>query len=210
MYKKRLLTVLLGFLALMTIPQIAKAATITSCVLDKDSYLQGQTGYIGVTIYNDKDDKIRVTELSATIDYYYSDGVVYIQTFFFPDTDLPDEIAEGQSKTYNIPISLPNNIASGYTNPIVHAHTELWFAGSSRWVGSDYPTYTELKLYIESPYKQQYEDTEKQYEEQLGVNGYVTNMMNLFIVTTIAFASAAGVLFLFFTRKTMPIAQPAQ
>lgn len=207
MYKKPLLIAELCFFALMAIPQMAKAATITSCTLDKETYRQGQTGYIAVTIYNDKDNKIRVTELSATINYYYTDGVVYLQKFF-TDTVLPDEIAVGQSATYNIPISLPNNIASGFTNPTVEVKTDLWLSSSSRWATSDHPTYQALKLYIETPYKQLYESTERQYQEQLSVNGYLTNMMNVFIVTSIVFASVAGFLFVFFTRRTRLAAQP--
>jgi len=204
MYKKQLLMALLLFLALTAIPQVARAATITSCTLDKDKYVQGQTGYIAVTMYNDKDNKIRVTELSATIDYYYTDGVVYLQKFF-TDTTLPDEIPVGQSAIYYIPISLPNNIASGFTNPTVEARTDLW--RDNRWMTSDHPT-SQPKLYIESPYKQLHENSQQQYQEQLSINGHLTNMMNLFVVTTIAFASIAGFLFVFFTRRTRPIPQP--
>jgi len=207
MYKKRLLMALLCFIALMAIPQVARAATITSCTFDKDKYLQGETGYIAVTIYNDENDKIRVTELSATINYYYDDGVVYLQKFF-SDATLPDEIPVGQSENYYIPISLPNNIAPGFTNPTVEVHTDLWRAQDSRWMTSDHPT-SQPKLYIESPYKQLYEDSHQQYQEQMSVNGYLTNMMNLFVVTTIVFASAAaGFIFVFFTRRPRPAAQP--
>jgi len=206
MYKEPLLVALLCFTALMVIPQIARAATITSCTFDKDKYLQGQTGYIVVTIFNDKDNKIRVTELGATFNYYYTDGVVYLQKFF-TDATLPDEIPVGQSATYYIPISLPNNIAPGFTEPTVEARTELWRAQDSKWITSDHPTY-EPKLYIESPYKQLYEDSHQQYQEQLDVNGYLTNMMNLFTVTTIVFASIAGFLFVLFARRARPIAQP--
>lgn len=76
---KKLLIVLLLFLSLMIIPFVGQAATITSSTFDKDTYLQGQTGYITVTIYNDEDAKIRVTELTATVNYYYTDGNVYLQ-----------------------------------------------------------------------------------------------------------------------------------
>ena len=69
MHKKRLLTMLLP-LFLMIIPFVTYATTITSRTFDKDTYRQGQTGYITVTMYNDEDSKIKVTELTATIDYY--------------------------------------------------------------------------------------------------------------------------------------------
>jgi len=207
MYKKRLIMMLLCLVALTAIPQTARAATITSCTLDDDVYVQGQAGYISVTIYNDKSDKIKVTELSATINYYFEDGIVYLQKFF-TNADLPDQIAEGQSETYQIPISLPNNIASGFTNPTVEATTELWSTGSEKWTSSDHPTYRTLKLYIESPYKQSYENSEKQYQEQVSVNSYLNNMMNLFAVTTVVFAAVAGILFAFFTKRARPLAQP--
>ena len=77
----------------MTIPFVVQAATITSCTFDKDAYNQGETGYITVTIYNDKDNKIRVTELTATINYYYADGNVYVQKFYTNAT-LPAEIQQ--------------------------------------------------------------------------------------------------------------------
>jgi len=206
MYKKQMSVALLCLIALMAIPQVARAATITSCTLDKDKYLPGQAGYIAVTIYNDEDSKIRVTELSATIDYYYADGVVYLQKFF-TDASLPNEIPVGQSKTYYIPISLPNNIASGFTHPTVEVKTEIWRTLGSMWIPSDHPN-SQPKLCIESPYKQLYEDSQRQYQEQLSVNGYLTNMMNLFAVTTIVFASVAGFFFIFFTRRARPIEQP--
>lgn len=209
MYKKRLSMTLLCFLALMAIPQVAKAATISSLTLDKDTYLQGETCVIAVTIYNDENDKIQITELSATIDYYTADGVKYIQKSY-TDTELPAEIAKGQSATYHISMSLPSNIASGYTNPKVEARTELWRAADDKWTTSDYLSSDYLtskpKVYIESPYKQSYENSQHQYQEQLSVSGYLTNMMNIFVVTTIVFASAAGILIVLFLRRAKPTA----
>jgi len=190
MNKKLALISLLSFLALMITTQTARAATITSATLDKNTYLAGQTGYISVTVYNDKSEKIRVEELSATINYYYTDGTVYVQKFFTSAT-LPDEISPGQTETFQIPISLPTNIAAGYTNPTVEAKTDLWRTQDSRWTTSDHPTYP-VKLYIESPYKQS--------SETLASN------VNLLATTTIVFASAAAFLgFLVFARRIKPI-----
>ncbi|UCE96034.1 MAG: hypothetical protein JSV51_10150 [Candidatus Bathyarchaeota archaeon] len=152
MRNKRLLIVLLPFISLMIFPFV-QAPTITACTLDKDTYNQGETGYLTVTIYNDEDREIRVTELSATIDYYYIEGNVYMQKFF-TDTTLPVEIQQGQSRTFNIPFNLPANIAPGYTNLDVRTRTELWNIHLGRWLESDHPAY-EPTLYIESPYKQQ-------------------------------------------------------
>jgi hypothetical protein len=154
MRTKRLLIVLLPFLALIIIPFV-QAATITACTFDKDTYNQGETGYITVTIYNDKENRIRVTELTATINYYYADGNVYVQKFY-TDATLPEEIQPGNSGNIHIPFSLPTNIASGYTDINVKAITEVWNEQAERWFGSEHPTY-EPKLYIESPYKQQSE-----------------------------------------------------
>jgi len=207
MYKKQPLIAMLCFLALIAIPQIARAATITSATLDKNTYLAGQTGYISVTVYNDKSEKIRVTELSATINYYYTDGTVYVQKFF-TGTTLPHEIAAGQSAIYQIPISLPTNINSGYTNPTVEAKTDLWRTQDERWMTSDRPTYP-LKLYIESPYKQLYEGSQHQLQEQEAVNDNLTTAMNLLVATTIVFASAtAFLMFIVYVRKAKPLAQP--
>jgi len=194
MNQKFVLIPLLAFLVLMTALQTAKAATITSATLDKNTYLAGQTGYISVTVYNDKSEKIRVTELSATMNYYYTDGTVYVQKFFFPPELLPDEIQAGQSETYQIPISLPTNIASGYTNPTVEAKTDLWRPQDDRWTTSDHPTYP-VKLYIESPYK--------------AVSENLTNNVNLLAATTMVFGSAAAFLMFFiFSKRAKPIAQP--
>jgi hypothetical protein len=207
MNKKLILIPLVSVLVLMCAVQIVKAATIPSAALDKSSYLAGQTGYISVSIYNDKSEKIRVTELSATINYYYADGTVYIQKFF-TNVTLPDEITPGQTKTYTVPISLPTNIAAGYTSPLVDARTDQWVSASDRWMTSDHPTYSTLKLYIESPYKQQYDSSQQQLQEQKASNDNLNNTVNILAVTAMAFIGATGILtFLLFTRRPRLIAQ---
>lgn len=206
MNKKLVLIPLLLLVALAGIFQTANATSITSATLDKTTYLAGQTGYISVSIYNDKNDKIRVTELTATISYYYLDNTIYQQKFFTSAT-LPDEISAGQTETYQIPISLPTNIAHGYTNPLVETRTELWNQQASEWRYSDHPTYT-LKLYIESPYKEQYETSQQQLVEQKAINANLNNNVNMLAMTTIVFAGAAAFLmFLVFTRRTRPVPQ---
>ena len=174
MRNKRLLIPLLLFLSSMIIPFV-QATTITACTFDKDTYNQGETGYITVTIFNDNENKIRVTELTATIDYYYTDGNIYTQKFYTNAT-LPAEIQPGNSSTFYIPFSLPTNIASGYTSVYVKAITELWNPMSMNWFASEHPTYQPL-LYIESPYKEQLEEQvtineqlEDQLEEQQTIN----------------------------------------
>jgi len=212
MFKKMLLIASLCFLALMIVPQVAKAATLTSCVPDKDSYQQGETCVIYVTIYNDEDAEIRVTQLSATIDYYTTDGVRYLQKSF-TSAVLPDEIPMGQSTTYQISIELPDNIAPGYTSPKVEGTTEIWRDAFDRWVSSDSlnsdSSTSKPKIYIESEYKQMYENSQQKYQEQVSVSGFLTNMMNVFIVTTIVFACVAGVLF-FLMKKPRPVPIPQQ
>lgn len=199
MHTKLLLTVL-SFLALMAIPLTAQAAVITSCTLDKTVYQQGQTGYFAVIIYNDKDSKIRVTELTATIDYFYTDGTPYVQKFY-TNTSLFIEIAPGFSSTFYIPFSLPTNVASGYTKPLVEAKTERWNVGDNRWVSSDRPTY-QPKLYIESPYKQQ-------YLEQKSVNDNLAATINLYVAATGILAMVAAFLIvIIFLRRAGRIPQP--
>ena len=188
---KKLLIVLLPLLSLMVIPFIVQAPTITICTFDKDTYYPGQTGYITVTIYNDKSAKIRVSELTATIDYHYADRNVYLQSFF-TDATLPAEIQQGQSSTFYIPFSLPTNIAPGYTDIYVKAKTQLWIIHEEVWFWSDHPTY-EPTLYIESPYKQQ-------SEGQL-------MMMYLFVATTMVLA-AATVFLLILNRRARVFTQP--
>jgi hypothetical protein len=145
-----------------------QATTITVCAFDRDAYNQGETGYITATIFNDKDDKIRVTELTATIDYYYNDGNVYIQKFYTNAT-LPSEIQQGNSSSFTIPFKLPTNIASGYTSVYVKAITDVWNSQSEIWFASEHPTYQPI-LFIESPYKEQLEEQQainEQLEDQL-------------------------------------------
>jgi len=203
MNKKLVLISLLSFLALMSALQTARAATITTATLDKDTYLAGQTGYISVTIYNDKSDKIKVTELSATINYYYTDDTVYVQKFFTNAT-LPDEISAGQTETYHISISLPTNIAPGYTNFAVEAKTDLWISQGERWATSDRPTY-QVKLYIESPYKEMYEGSQEQLQQQTAVNQNISNTVNMLAVTTIVLGAVAAFLVFFgFTMRVKP------
>ncbi len=148
--------------SLVLISSIAQAATINECTFNKDWYYPGQTGYIAVTVYNDKESAIRVNKLSATIDYYYTDDSAYLQTFFnYPDP--PKEILQGESYTFNVDFSLPTNVAPGYTTLHVKAETEIWSLGSE-WRESDHPTYR-ATFYIESPYKDQLETQEAANEE---------------------------------------------
>lgn len=214
--RKLLLILLLTFVALIGVFQTAKAAEITSATLNKETYLAGQTGSISVAIYNDKSENISVTELSATIDYYYADGTVYIQKFF-TSADLPDEIEPGQTETYQIPISLPTNIAPGYVNMMVGARTELWVNETGRWISSDNPTYL-VKLYVESPYKQSYENSQEQLQDsqeqlqnsqdqlevQESANRNLSVTATVLGVTTLAFGAAAVLLVLVMFRRPRP------
>lgn len=209
MSKKRILIALLTLLCLIAIPFAARAATITACTFDRNTYQQGETGYIAVTIFNDKDSKIRVTELDATIDHYYTDGNIYMQKFF-TDANLPIEIEEGNSSTLHIPVSLPTNIASGYTKVDVKARTQNWGNIMQRWIESDHPTY-QPTLFIESPYKEQLEEQvktneqlEEQLEEQMTINKNVTNMMYFLGMTTLVSAAVMVFLFLFNRRARVP------
>jgi len=212
--KKQLLIIIIPLALLTFIPLIAQATEITTCTFNKTAYNQGETGYTSVTIYNDKDDKIRVTELTAHIDYYYEGETAYIQTFYYPTTDLPIEIQQGQTEILNLPFTLPNNIAPGYTTLLVKAKTEQWNNNSETWISSEHPTY-QPTLYIESPYKQQFEDqqaTNDQLQEQIqelqAINTTTTNLMYLLGGTAIIFAVIMMFL-LILNRKARVIPQPA-
>ena len=185
---------------LLVIPSVAHAITITSCVFDKELYYPGQTGFITMTLYNDKDNKIRIAELTATIDYYYTDQVVYEQTFFTNAT-LPVEVQPQESKTLYIPFSLPTNIAPGYTELYVRARAELWHSDSSSWSGSEYPTYRPT-IYIESPYKPQLLDLQ-------GTNNVVTMLVYVLGFMTIIFAVVIMFLLLVKRRVQTPSPPPA-
>ena len=211
----------LSFCTLISITQVANAATVTSATLNKEVYVAGQTGYISVTIYNDEANNLTVTELSTIINYYYKDGTVYVQKFFTNAT-LPSEIAVGQSKTYQVPISLPVDIASGYTSLTVEAKTDLWVPPTSRWITSDRPTY-QVKLYIESPYKQMYEasqqglqnanqqlnNTQVQLLDQQARNENLTNTSYVLAGLIVVFALACAGLFYAFRMKPQPLPLPA-
>lgn len=213
MGRKHAPIMVLAFLTLMILPSLVQAASITACVLDRSTYHQGETGYIRVTIYNDKDEKIRVTELTATVDYYYSDGIMYVQKFY-SDADLPIEIQPGNSDSLDIPFSLPTNVASGYTDVSVKAETELWISPAQRWFPSEHPSY-QVTLYVESPYVQWYEHQldandalQGQLDEQLNINENTTNMMYLFGFTTLVFAAVAGFLYYILNRRAGFIGKP--
>ena len=232
MIQKRRLIALLAFLSLMIFPFV-RAATITACTFDKETYLQGETGYITVTIYNDQETKIQVTELSATINYYYIDESVYVHKFNTNAT-LPFEIQPGTSASFYIPFSLPNNIAPGYTNVNVKAITELWNPSGGTWFTPEQLTEQPI-LCIESPYKEQSEEYQQQLEEQVTINEQledqldeqqaaneqladqldeqlvtnqnVTNMVYLFGVATLVLGVV--VVFLFIVNRRMRVfAQP--
>jgi hypothetical protein len=218
--KKLALTLLLSFIVVASVFQTAKAAEITSATPNKEAYLAGQTGYISVATYNDKNANISVTELSATIDYYYADGTAYIQKFF-TSVDLPDEIQPGQTETYNVPISLPTNIAPGYVDLMVLARTTVWVNETGRWISSDNPS-QQVKLYVESPYKQSYEDSQQQLQDseeelqssQAQLEGQETANRNLTVtatvlgLTTAAFGAIAALL-MFMLRRPRAIAEPS-
>jgi len=201
---------------------IAQAAIIIECAFDKDWYYPGQTGYIAVTVYNDKESAIRVNKLSATIDYYYTDDSAYVKTFVnYPDP--PTEILQGESYAFNIDFSLPTNVAPGYTTLSVKAETELWinYYNGSVWRESDHPTYSPT-LYIESPYKDQLETQEaanqeleaanqhvtEQLNEQQVLNQQTTNMMYVLGAIVVGLTAVVGVL-LVVLRKARNLALPA-
>jgi len=175
MLKKRISITLMLVCSLVLISSIAQAATIIECTFDKDWYYPGQTGYITVTVYNDEESTIRVKKLSATIDYYYTDDNAYLQTFV-NHPDLPKEILQGESYTFNIDFSLPTNIATGYTTLYVKAETEIWSQGPE-WRLSDHPTASPT-LYIESPYKNQLETLEATNEELETANQQVAEQLH--------------------------------
>lgn len=198
--------ILLPFLYLAILPGLAEAATITACSFNKDLYNQGDTGYISVTVYNDKDNKVRVTDLTATIDHYYTDENVYLQTFY-ADENLPIEIERGQLIVLTIPFSLPTNIAPGYIEMHVKAETEVWNAPTQIWFWSDHPTYSP-RLYVESPYKRQAEieksvneGLQEQLAELQSANLTTTNLVYLLGLTTIGFMVAAVVTILLSRRR---------
>jgi hypothetical protein len=213
---------LLSFVAVIGVFQTVEAAEITSATANKEVFLAGQTGYISVAIYNEESAKIQVTELSATIDYYYADGTVYVQKFFTSEV-LPDEIEAGETTTYQIPISLPTNIAPGYIDLMVEARTDLWVNQTQRWISSDRP-YSQVKLYVESPYKQSYADsqqqlqeseqqlqhTQQELQEQKSVSQNLSTTATALGVVTLAFVGVAAFLMFVLLRRPKPIAQPPQ
>ncbi|HVP40815.1 MAG TPA: hypothetical protein VMS95_02550 [Candidatus Krumholzibacteriaceae bacterium] len=199
MNKKRLPIVLMALFCLGIIPNIAQATTITSCTFDKKPYYPGQTGFITVTIYNDKADKIRIAELTASIDYYYTDQIVYEQTFYSNAT-LPIEVAPSASATLYIPFSLPTNIAPGYTQLYVRARNEIWRNSTATWYTSEYPSY-QPTLYIESPYRPQFQDLQ-------AANAVTTILMYLLGITTAIFAVVV-MFILIVRRRAEAVSQPA-
>ncbi len=203
----------LPLVLLTLIPLTVQAAEITACTFNKTAYNQGDTGYITVTIYNDVDTKIRVTELTITLDYYYDNGNTYIQTFYYPTADLPVEIQQGQTENLNLYFTLPNNIAPGYTTILVKAKTEQWNNNVETWFASEHPTY-QPTLYIESPYKKLFENQQtlytqlqQQYDELQAINTTTTNIMYLLVITTIIFL-AMTVFLTVISRKPKYVPQP--
>ena len=212
--KKQIIVMLLALtctLVTLFIPS-AQASTITSATFNRDVYQQGETGYITVTVYNDQEAKIQVTELTATIDYFYSDENIYIQTFY-SDEDFPIEIERGETNSFHLPFSLPTNIAPGYTEIYVRAKAEIWHNQSEIWYSSEYPTSRPL-LYIESPYKQWFETQDAannvlqtELQEIQAINATTTGLLYLFGITTIAFAAVMILLIMKGRPKATP--QPA-
>lgn len=199
MRKNLILIALVSLVCLVMVSSSAYSATITTCTLD-ESYYPGQTGYVAVTVYNDEESKIRIPELTAAIDYYYNDDSVYVQTFY-RYLDPPTEIQSGQSDIFYIQFNLPHNIAPGYTTLAVRAKTEIWNEHAQSWQWSDSPTY-QPTLYIESPYKPQFEDTHTELQELQAINSATTNMTYLLGLTTTGLAVATIILILIRRSRT--------
>ena len=122
-----------------------------------------------------------------------------------------------------MPISLPTNIAPGYVNLAVGARTELWVNQTQRWISSDNPYY-QIKLYVESSYRQSYENSQEQLQEsqkdlqnsldQLGEEETANRNLNVIAIvlglTTLAFGAIAAFLGFVIFRKPRPVAQPPQ
>jgi len=155
MQRRARLVVIVPLLCLLASLSQVNAAEITSCVLDSEIYLQGQSGYVKLDIYNNLDDKIRVTDITMSIDYFYTDETVYRQQFSTNST-LPVEILQAQTGTFYVLFTLPSNIAPGYVKLVVRVWTDIWNEQAQRWYMSDNPT-AEPVLYIESPYKDLFE-----------------------------------------------------
>ena len=192
MLKQKSIMFFLVFSLLVLLPTLVQAASITNCLLDKEVYLQGDAGYISVSVYNDEENIIRVTEITATINYYHVDETVYLQTFFTNAT-LSVEIEQGQTTVLYVPFTLPSNVAPGYREIDVRVRTEIWNNYSQRWYTSESP-HSYPVMYIESPYKQQFEDqqsTNEQLQGQLSelqaVNTTTTTIMYVLGTTTVIF-----------------------
>jgi hypothetical protein len=208
----RLLIVILSLVYLMVIPPLTQASTITECTFNQAAYNQGDIGDLTVTIENDGEEKIRVTVLTASIEYYYTDETVYRHTFYTDET-LPIEIQPGQSADLNLPFSLPTNIAPGYIGVFVKAQTEQWHNQSQDWFSSYHPTYHPT-LHVESPYKQRYEEEatanselEFQVQELETINATVTNIMYILCMTTAAFV-VVSVLLILLNKKVRAVPNP--
>ncbi len=202
---------LLPFLCLIVTPLVAKAATIQTCVFNRSTYNQGGTGYLTVEVYNNEDAKIQVTELYAIVNYYYTDGTAYSQTFYTDDA-LPVEIQPDQTDSFNLPFSLPTNIAPGYTAFHVKAKTEVWNNHSETWFASEHPTFNPV-IYVESPFKELFEDQlttnsalEAQVQDLQSINATTTNIMYLLGITSAVFAAITVIMFL--ARRTRAIPHP--
>ncbi len=182
MNKKLVIILVLSFLFLMGAFQTATAVTITSVTLNRATYVPGGEGFISVTVYNELSDNIRVTEITATIDYYYEDGTVYVQQFFTNEA-LPSEISAGQSKTFQVPFRLSANIAYGFTNPSIEVRTERWILQDLRWRIAERATNSDLKLHIDA--------------------SALNNITILLIfIALVVVAAVAFLMFLAYTRKT--------
>jgi len=188
---------LFAFFCICITPSVAQATTITSCTFDKKPYYPGQTGFLAVTLYNDQNGKIRVTVLTATINYYYNDEVSYQQTFI-SNASLPVQIQSGYNQTLYIPFSLPTNIAPGCTQLSVEITAQLYNNNTNSWYGGQYPSY-QPTLYIESPYKPQVAALQ-------ATNDTTTIMMYMLAFTTILFAGATA-FFYFVARRIRNVTQ---
>ncbi len=188
MNRKSVIILLFSSVVLMSAFRFVNAATIDSVTSDKATYFPGQKGYITIAVSNEEVNNIRITELTASISYYYEDGTVYAQTFY-TSASLPAEISAGDTKTFQIPLSLPVNIASGYINPVVSVRSERWILQDLRWRIADRVTDSSLKLFVESSTTQ-------------------SNISLVLVIVAVVVAGVAGSLIYMIYTKKVRLSQP--
>ncbi len=150
-----LIPALLVLVAIAALPS-ARALSVNGFSLNKTSYNPGDSGTATVTIFNDQSLTIRIVAVSVIFNYFYQSGLAYTQNFGVNGLST-NVTSNTNSQPVVVSFALPADVAPGYFIPSVQVTYDV-ILNTGNWSPDRNSNLDATKpLYIESPYKGQYQ-----------------------------------------------------